>query len=282
MFLPVGCELNNTTWLKLNNASPEQVVVGDMDNSGGDDVIAEFGSGGIFVKRNLGEWVKLHNSNPEGMTIGNLDGSAGDDLVVDFGQEICDVGLSPTEHQRQLAAARDIAIHPDGGARLVYVGPRLSQTGSNADQWLPARPGSEGILALALARVVIESGGGTEQHRELLNGVLRDADLNNAAEKTDLPAETIARLGKALAGSRSPVAEAVCGSRTRLVSVSGRGIGPGRETPPFGAQAGGWPPPLAGPRSARDAFSPAAVSCLPAASEGGPRGQGLGARCGVW
>ena len=82
------------------------------------------------------------------------------DLVVDFGNEILDTGLSPMEHQRQLAAARDIATHPNGGARFVYVGPRLSQTGSNSDEWLAARPGSEGILALALARVAIESGGG--------------------------------------------------------------------------------------------------------------------------
>ena len=128
------------------------------------------------------------------------------DLVVDFGNEILDTGLSPMEHQRQLAAARDIATHPNGGARFVYVGPRLSQTGSNSDEWLAARPGSEGILALALARVVIESGGGTEQHQALLNGVLADADVDSVSAKTDLPAETISRLGRALANAGNPVA----------------------------------------------------------------------------
>ena len=128
------------------------------------------------------------------------------DLVVDFGNEILDTGLSPMEHQRQLAAARDIATHPGGGARFVYVGSRLSQTGSNSDEWLAARPGSEGILALALARVAIESGGGTEQHRELLSGALADAEVGAVAEKTDLSAETIVRLGKALANAGNPVA----------------------------------------------------------------------------
>ena len=128
------------------------------------------------------------------------------DLVVDFGNEILDTGLSPTEHQGQLAAARDIATHPSGGARFVYVGSRLSQTGSNSDEWLTARPGSEGILALALARVAIESGGGTEQHRALLSGALADAGVDAVAEKTDLPAETIVRLGKALAKAGNPVA----------------------------------------------------------------------------
>jgi len=128
------------------------------------------------------------------------------DLVVDFGNEILDTGLSPVEHQRQLAQARDIATHPGGGARFVYVGPRLSQTASNSDEWLAARPGSEGILALGLARVAIESGGGTEQHRALLDGVLAGADVDTVAEKTDLPAETIVRLGRALANAGKPVA----------------------------------------------------------------------------
>jgi molybdopterin-containing oxidoreductase family iron-sulfur binding subunit len=130
----------------------------------------------------------------------------GADLVVDFGNEILDTGLSPTEHQRQLAAARDVTTHRDGGARFVYVGPRLSGTGSNSDEWLPAKPGCEGILALALARVAIENGAGTEQHRELLGGVLADADADTAAERTDVPAEIILRLGRALARAGKPVA----------------------------------------------------------------------------
>src|SRR5262245_29385763 len=82
-----------------------------------------------------------------GLPLFDLEGA---DLVVDFGADALEGWLSPTEHARQLAAARDIASHPDGGARLVYVGPRMSMTASNADEWLPAKPGSEGILALGL------------------------------------------------------------------------------------------------------------------------------------
>jgi len=144
------------------------------------------------------------------------------DLVLDFGNEILDTGLSPTEHQRQLAVARDITTHPDGGARLVYVGPRLSQTGSNSDEWLAAKPGCEGILALALARVAIESGAGTEPHRELLNGVLANADVDTASERTDVPAETIVRLGRALASAGNPVAvpPGVAASTRRAIATT--------------------------------------------------------------
>jgi anaerobic selenocysteine-containing dehydrogenase len=40
-------------------------------------------------------------------------------------------------------------------ARFVQVEPRLSQTGANADEWIPVRPGTEGTLALGLAHVII-------------------------------------------------------------------------------------------------------------------------------
>ncbi|HKY31832.1 MAG TPA: molybdopterin-dependent oxidoreductase [Candidatus Polarisedimenticolia bacterium] len=42
------------------------------------------------------------------------------------------------------------------GARLVVIDPRLSNTASMADDWLPSRPGSEAALLLAMARVILE------------------------------------------------------------------------------------------------------------------------------
>src|SRR5258705_2460086 len=38
---------------------------------------------------------------------------------------------------------------------FVEVESRMTQTGANADEWLPARPGTEGVLALGLANVII-------------------------------------------------------------------------------------------------------------------------------
>ncbi len=128
----------------------------------------------------------------------------GADLVVDFGADALEGWLSPTEHARQLAAARDVATHPDGGARLVYVGPRLSMTASNADEWLPAKPGSEGILALGLARVAADAGQTGAVDPALLAGVLRDFDPDSVASRCGVPAERIRRLGLALAAAERP------------------------------------------------------------------------------
>jgi anaerobic selenocysteine-containing dehydrogenase len=42
------------------------------------------------------------------------------------------------------------------GARLVVVDPRLSNTASMADDWLPSRPGTEAALLLAMAKVILD------------------------------------------------------------------------------------------------------------------------------
>ena len=44
---------------------------------------------------------------------------------------------------------------PGRRGKLVMVESRLSPTGANADEWIPARPGFEGLLALAIGRVLV-------------------------------------------------------------------------------------------------------------------------------
>ena len=131
---------------------------------------------------------------------------SGADLVIDFGSEFLESGASPAEHTRQWAEARSIEGHADGGARFVTVGPRLSTTASNADEWLAAQPGTEGILALALTRAAIEAGAGGAEHRALRRGLLAEFGAEAAAAKTGVPAETIQRLGRALARAKRPMA----------------------------------------------------------------------------
>lgn len=81
------------------------------------------------------------------------------DLVLDFSSDFLDQGLSPVEHAWQLADAKDLKKHPDGGARLIAFGPRLSMSGSKADEWISTSPGGEGALALALAAEIYKKRG---------------------------------------------------------------------------------------------------------------------------
>jgi anaerobic selenocysteine-containing dehydrogenase len=44
---------------------------------------------------------------------------------------------------------------PGVRGKFVHVEPRMSQTGANADEWVPIRPGTEGVFALGLAHVIL-------------------------------------------------------------------------------------------------------------------------------
>src|SRR5439155_24954326 len=44
------------------------------------------------------------------------------------------------------------------GAKLAVMDPRLSNTASMADYWMPTRPGTEAAALLAMARVILEEG----------------------------------------------------------------------------------------------------------------------------
>jgi len=128
------------------------------------------------------------------------------DLVISFGGDVLETGSAPAEHARQLAEARDVAAKEHGGARFVYVGPRLSMTAGNADEWIVAKPGTEGILALALAKAAIAAGAGSESGRAAIAELAGGIDAATAAARTGVDAKTIERLGAALAKAKAPLA----------------------------------------------------------------------------
>jgi molybdopterin-containing oxidoreductase family iron-sulfur binding subunit len=129
---------------------------------------------------------------------------SGADLVLDFGSDFLDTGLSPVEHAAQFAAARDIASHEGGGAKLVTIGPRLTMTGGSADRWIPAAAGSEGTLALALARAVAQKKGPVDA---ALDAALAMAPaLSAAASAADVDAASLEQLADSIARAHAVVA----------------------------------------------------------------------------
>ena len=125
----------------------------------------------------------------------------GADLVVDFGSDFLDTGRSPLEHARQLSEGRDIATQANGGARVVAVGARQNLTASNADLWVPARPGSEGALALALAQAVANAKGNA-----LVAAATSGADKSAAIAAAGIDAALFDKLVTKLAGATRAVA----------------------------------------------------------------------------
>ncbi len=76
--------------------------------------------------------------------------------LISFGADFLDTWLSPVEFQNGFSQSHAFdAGRPATMAKFVYVGPRLSLTGMNADEWIAAKPGTEGLLALAMAQVIM-------------------------------------------------------------------------------------------------------------------------------
>ncbi len=69
-------------------------------------------------------------------------------LIVSFGGDFLDGWGASVPQQLDFADAR---AKIQGAPRLIYVGPRRSLTGLNADQWINARPGSELSIVQMLA-----------------------------------------------------------------------------------------------------------------------------------
>jgi molybdopterin-containing oxidoreductase family iron-sulfur binding subunit len=75
-------------------------------------------------------------------------------LLVSFGYDFVDSGFSPVEHNKGLARMSAVNDESHAKGRFVFLGPRLSLTGLNADEWIPIRPGSEAAIALGIASAI--------------------------------------------------------------------------------------------------------------------------------
>ena len=75
-------------------------------------------------------------------------------FVISFGADFLGTWNSPVSQAAAYGAMR--TGRPGVRASFVQVEPRMTQTGANADEWVPANPGTEGALALAIAYVILK------------------------------------------------------------------------------------------------------------------------------
>ena len=80
------------------------------------------------------------------------------DVTFSFGANFLETYLSPLAYSRGFAQMRRGTTGKRG--YLVQFEPRLSQTAAAADEWVPVAPGSGGMVALAIGRLVAEIRGG--------------------------------------------------------------------------------------------------------------------------
>ncbi len=112
-------------------------------------------------------------------------------LVLSFGADFLETWLSPVAYQRGFARMAGVDDHGTKG-RFVFLSPRLSLTGQNADEWIPIRPGSEAVVALAMANVIASEGGDAGPYQAILSAY----EPRDAETASGIPAEQIEALAR--------------------------------------------------------------------------------------
>jgi anaerobic selenocysteine-containing dehydrogenase len=124
------------------------------------------------------------------------------EYVFAFG-DILGQWLSPVAYGRLYGQMRQGDLTQRG--YLVVFEPHQTLTGANADEWVAIVPGSEGVLAVALARLVAEQ-------RGTLTPDLEVVDVAAASQASGVPEERIRSLAERFAGSTAPLAIPGAGS----------------------------------------------------------------------
>jgi thiosulfate reductase/polysulfide reductase chain A len=73
---------------------------------------------------------------------------------------IFNFGANPFEHHDRFVgiARRLVNARVEKGARLVTFDVRMSKTAAGSDEWIPLKAGTDGLLALAFIRVILDNG----------------------------------------------------------------------------------------------------------------------------
>ena len=121
------------------------------------------------------------------------------DVTFSFGANFLETWLSPVAFTRGFAnMRRNNPTH--GRGYLVHFEARMSQTASKADEWIPLKPGTEGLVAQAIGRLAAEALGGT------LPTVFADVDVDAAATASGVSKEKLQHLADLFSKAKAALA----------------------------------------------------------------------------
>jgi anaerobic selenocysteine-containing dehydrogenase len=167
------------------------------------------------------------------------------DVVVSFGANVLGPGPSAVRYGIEYGDMRSQALGQRG--YLAQLEPRMSITGAVADRWLPIRPGSEGLVAAALLRLIADQGLGGDR-AERAAALAADVDIEQAAQESELTTGELQELAQMFAAAERPLAipggasdAAALSAVQALNAVAGMG-GQGADLPPAGTPTPVRPP----------------------------------------
>jgi molybdopterin-containing oxidoreductase family iron-sulfur binding subunit len=122
------------------------------------------------------------------------------EVVLSFGADWVETWLSNVAYPRGFAKMHGFRYGRAG--TVIHVEPRRSLTASVADEWVRNAPGTEGVLAQAILKSLIDDGAADRRFAEAVAGV----DLNKAVETTGVGVATIRRLAQVFGRAKPALA----------------------------------------------------------------------------
>ncbi len=130
-------------------------LVSDLANATGMNAPVRYGALGMFEARATLSKAAENLFGQAGLPWFDLGGAQ---VVFSFGANFLETWLSPLPYTRGFVGLREGETKLRG--TFVQFEARMSATGAKADHWVPVRPGTEGLVALAIGKLASELRGG--------------------------------------------------------------------------------------------------------------------------
>ena len=143
--------------------------------------------------------------------------------ILSFGSDFLETYWSPVQALSAYGQFR--RGRPGQRGKLVQIEPRLSVTAIKADEWIPIQPGTEGLLALGIAHMILKEGlynkefisnhtfgfenwsdAKGKEHLGFKEFILSEYDSSAVSTKTGVPVDVIIRLAREFASNQSSLA----------------------------------------------------------------------------
>ncbi len=170
-------------------------LVTDMANATGMNAPVRFGALSMFEARATLSQAAETLFGQAGLPFFDVGGAQ---VVLSFGANFLETWLSPVSYTRGFVGLRQAETKIRG--TLVQFEARMSATGGKADIWVPARPGTEALVALAVGKLAAEIRGGA------MPRAFSSVDPLEVAEKAGVEFEALEKVAQLVANSTGVLA----------------------------------------------------------------------------
>jgi len=169
-------------------------LVSDLANAAGMPAPVRFGALSMFESRATLSKAAEKLFGQSAMPFFDI---ASADMVISFGANFLETWLSPVAQTRGYSKMR--RANPKVRGHFVQFEARMSQTAAKADEWVPILPGTEGLVALALGKLVAEAKGGSVPR------AFAGVDPAAVAKQSGIKLETLETIAQLVLEAKSPV-----------------------------------------------------------------------------